>query len=213
MEIEVNDKKIPVIINKKIGTKNIYIRVHDDLKVYVTANICTSTKKIMEVVRKNAPFIQKQIARIIKRNLKKDDFYYLGKRYNVIYGDYDDLIINDDTIYLKKDYNLETWFRQRARIVFKIELDKIYAQFPYDIPYPKLFIRDMKTRYGVCNTKLKKITLNLELIKMDVVYLDYVIVHELSHLVEANHSKAFWQVVGSVMPNYKEIRKELKNNE
>ena len=74
-------------------------------------------------------------------------------------------------------------------------------------------IRDMKTRYGVCNTKLKKITLNLELIKRDVIYIDYVIVHELSHLIHPNHSKDFWGVVEEVMPNYKKIRKELKNYE
>ena len=68
----------------------------------------------------------------------------------------------------------------------------------------------MTTRWGVCNTKEKTITLNLELMKRDLKYLDYVIVHELSHLIHANHSKSFWEVVEENEPNYKKIRKEMK---
>ena len=71
----------------------------------------------------------------------------------------------------------------------------------------------MKTRWGVCNVKTKKITLNLELIKKKIECLDYVIVHELSHLLYANHSKEFWNCVGNNFKDYKKIRKELKEDE
>ena len=68
----------------------------------------------------------------------------------------------------------------------------------------------MKSRWGVCNTKSKIITLNLELIKRDITFLDYVINHELSHLIHPNHSKDFWNLVSINYPNYKEIRKMMK---
>ena len=68
----------------------------------------------------------------------------------------------------------------------------------------------MKTRWGVCNTKNYNITLNRELIKYDISCLDYVIVHELAHLIEANHSKQFWQIVEKYYPNYKNCRKILR---
>ena len=68
----------------------------------------------------------------------------------------------------------------------------------------------MTTRWGVCNTKSKTVTLNLELIKRDLKYLDYVIVHELSHLIEGNHSNRFWALVEKNFPNYKQMRKEMK---
>ena len=68
----------------------------------------------------------------------------------------------------------------------------------------------MKTRWGVCNKKLQKVTLNYNLIYMDTKYLDYVIVHELSHLVYFNHSADFWALVGKYCKNYKQIRKEMK---
>ena len=71
----------------------------------------------------------------------------------------------------------------------------------------------MKTRWGVCNVKTKRVTLNLELIKKDIKYLDYVIAHELSHLVYPNHSKNFWALVERVIPNYKILRKEMRSYE
>ena len=67
----------------------------------------------------------------------------------------------------------------------------------------------MKTRWGVCNVKTKRVTLNLELIKRDIKYLDYVIIHELSHLLYPNHSKDFWKCVSDNMKDYKVVRKEL----
>ena len=71
----------------------------------------------------------------------------------------------------------------------------------------------MKTRWGVCNVKTNRVTLNFSLIKRNIKYLDYVIVHELSHLVHANHSKDFWKLVSILVPDYKNLRKELNNYE
>ena len=68
----------------------------------------------------------------------------------------------------------------------------------------------MSTRWGVCNKNDKTITLNFELIRMDVKYTDYVIIHELSHFVYFDHSKNFWNLVGKYCSNYKELRKEMK---
>ena len=89
----------------------------------------------------------------------------------------------------------------------------MYQKFIYKIPYPSLTIGKMKTRWGVCNVKTKRVTLNLELIKKDKIYLDYVIVHELSHLLYANHSKEFWKCVEDNFKDYKKIRKEMKYDE
>ena len=68
----------------------------------------------------------------------------------------------------------------------------------------------MRTRWGVCNTAKMTVTLNTELLKKDIELLDYVIVHELCHFFEENHSKNFWKLVGPAYPNYKEARKKLR---
>ena len=68
----------------------------------------------------------------------------------------------------------------------------------------------MTSRWGVCNVSTHVITLNLELIKRDTSYLDYVIIHELSHLIHGDHSNRFWKLVEDNMPDYKKYREEMK---
>jgi predicted metal-dependent hydrolase len=82
--------------------------------------------------------------------------------------------------------------------------------FEENIPYPLLKIRKMTSRWGVCNRKNNSITLNLELIKWDPIYIDYVITHELSHFVHFNHSASFWKTVSKYCPSYKILRKNLR---
>ena len=88
-------------------------------------------------------------------------------------------------------------------------LDNIYNNFSKKVPYPSLTIRKMKTRWGVCNKKLQKVTLNYNLIYMDTKYLDYVIVHELSHFIHFDHSKSFWSLVEENEPNDEAAYREL----
>ena len=95
--------------------------------------------------------------------------------------------------------------------IFQEHFDENYKRFTEKIPYPDLKIRKMTSRWGVCNTKLITVTLNLELIKRDLKYLDYVIVHELSHLIYGDHSSNFWALVEENMPDYKKYREEMKD--
>ena len=68
----------------------------------------------------------------------------------------------------------------------------------------------MKTRWGVCNRKNLSITINSELIKLDIEKIDYVIIHELAHFIHFNHSINFWNIVAKYCSNYKAIRKSMK---
>ena len=69
----------------------------------------------------------------------------------------------------------------------------------------------MKTRWGVCNKRDNSVTLNSKLMEFDLEKLDYVIIHELAHFIHFNHSKDFWNLVSKYEPNYKKIRKEMKD--
>jgi predicted metal-dependent hydrolase len=75
-------------------------------------------------------------------------------------------------------------------------------------PYQSLTIRKAKSRWGSCSSH-QKIMLSLSLIFLPRTAIQYVIAHEAAHLVEKNHSKAFWAVVGQLFPAYKEVRKSL----
>lgn len=76
--------------------------------------------------------------------------------------------------------------------------------------YVRLSLRDMKTRWGSCTPKTRAIRLNIQLATRPKEQIDYVIVHELAHLQEANHSAAFWAIVEQYIPHCKEVRHQLK---
>lgn len=210
MKYNIEGIECNVIIEKK-NNKNTYLRVKENNEILITTNYFTSKKQILKIIEENKKYILKNIERIEKRKEKNNKFYLLGKEYNIIILPKAKVEIIDNNIYVDSLKKLELWLNKEMKKLFLNRLDYIYNKFEEDIPYPSLRIRKMKTRWGVCNTKLKVITLNSELLKYDIEKLDYVITHELSHLIHPNHSKAFWLLVEKYMPNYKKIRKELRD--
>lgn len=81
----------------------------------------------------------------------------------------------------------------------------------YGFKYGKITIRNQKSRWGSCSRK-GNLNFSYRIVFLPVELQDYLIVHELCHLKEFNHSKAFWDLVGREIPNYKELRKRLKAN-
>lgn len=210
MELVVGSNKYPIIIERKLKNRNTYIRVKKDLSIYVTTNKFTTDKAILNLIEEN---YQKIVKMLKHQNIKNDNnegFYYLGKHYDIVYVNYCTISFSNDKVFMNKNLDIDKWYKNQAKIVFKERFDLMYKRFSRKIPCPSLKIRKMTTRWGVCNTKLKCVTLNLELIKRDIKYLDYVIVHELSHLIYPNHSKYFWELVEENMPEYKKYRKEMK---
>lgn len=210
MKFYYDNEEYDVVVEKKKTNKNTYIRVKNDLKIYITTSIFTKDRDLSRLVEEN----EKSIIRMINSQLKKKDsnegFFYLGKKYDPIYVEYCDISFGDTKVFLNKNLDIDKWYKLQAKKIFKERLDFNYNNFSEKIPYPDLKIRKMTTRWGVCNTKLKTVTLNLELMKRDIKYLDYVIIHELSHLIEANHSARFWKIVERNCPSYKQIRNEMK---
>ena len=212
MKVEIDKHILEVFITKK-RQKNTYIRVKEDLNIYVTTNYFTTKDDILKLIENNKTSISRMITRQEKKQQSEKEFTYLGKKYNLVLINSKEITLGLETILYNNLENLHKWLVKQANSIFLEELNKMYNIFPVNIPYPSLTIRQMKTRWGVCNTKTKRVTLNLELIKKDLKYLDYVIVHELAHLVYPNHQHEFWSLVGQVIPNYKSLRKELNNYE
>ena len=205
------DKDYLVIIEKK-NNKNLYIRITEDLKIKITCNYLFTKLSIKKVLEDNRQSIEKMIDKQIKKNETNKSEYnnLLGKKLNIIYKEVTKPIYNLDTIIVKDDVMLNNWYKKYAKDVFKKYLDEAYYVFDEKIPYPIIKVRSMKTRWGVCNRRDNSVTLNLELIKKDPEYLNYVIVHELSHFIHFDHSRAFWHVVEKYCPDYKTVRKKLK---
>lgn len=210
MKLNVSGNTYDIIIERKSTTRNTYIRVKPDLSILVTTNKFTPIKAITDLIEENYEKIVKMIEVQQKKNENNDGFFYLGKHYDIIYVDTLDISFGENKVFLGRNFDIDKWYKKQAKKIFLEHLNEEYNKFSRKIPYPELKIRKMTSRWGVCNIKLKTITLNLELMKRDTKYLDYVIVHELSHLVHADHSDRFWSLVEDNMPDYKKYRKEMK---
>lgn len=102
----------------------------------------------------------------------------------------------------------EQIFREQAAEIFA-QKAAYYAR-QMGVAYQRITIRDQKTRWGSCSSK-GNLNFNWRLVLAPVKVLDYVVIHELAHLKEMNHSSRFWGIVEEMMPDYRNQRKWLRD--
>lgn len=208
-DYKLNGETYKVLVIKK-NNKNTYIKIKEDLTIYITTNYLTTKREIKTILDNEKEFLNKALSKAKKKLEKNQSFYYLGKKYDIIKVPFENIEIVEDKIYVKDDKSLEKWVKKETKCLFKERLEYNYNLFDEDIPFPKLKIRTMKTRWGVCNKRDLSVTLNSKLIEYSIHEIDYVIIHELSHLVHFDHSKEFWNTVEYYMPDYKKSVNILK---
>lgn len=205
--------------------KSLEIAVHPDLEVVVTAPLDARIEEIETSVKKKARWIQKQKEFFSqfhpptppRQYVSGETHLYLGRRYRLKVFESEEKSIklkggwihistpdkfNSDSI--KKQ--LDAWYRKHA-----IRKIREYAQ-PWIKRFKKkghavkeLQIRRLNKRWGSCTSE-GKILLNVELIKASKYSIEYVIVHELCHLITPDHSPAFYETLSAMLPNW-DIRK------
>ena len=211
MDYVIDGKAYEVIIAKK-NNKNTYIKVKPDLKIYVTTNYLATRHYVKKLLDDNVESVKRMLSIQVKKQEKSLDFYYLGQKYDTIkVPTIEAVTFAYNKIFYKNEKQLNSWYKKEMKKLFQERLDYNYHLFEEKIPYPILKIRTMKTRWGVCNIKDNSVTLNSNLIKMDIEKLDYVIIHELSHFIHFDHSKYFWNQVSKYCPDYKKMRREMKD--
>lgn len=209
MYVQLGNYEVPIEIEKK-KNKNIYFRVKENGTLYITCNRFVSQKDILRMIKDNEKSLLKMYEKSMKKYEKDLSFYYLGKPYTKVYNeDVKKVYLEDEMIYAKNEKQLNKWYKDECLKVFSERIEECLKLFN-DIPTFSLRIRSMKTRWGVNNVTKRIITLNSELLKKDVTLIDYVIIHELCHFYEANHSIRFWKQVEKRYPNHKIARKRLR---
>ena len=207
MQIEIQGRMYTVNIVRK-NNRNTYIRVKNGI-IVVTTNYFTNERQIKKLIVDNEKSIVKMLNLDDKKQEKQENFYFFGKQYDLIYG-FDEIEFTDNKVYAPNKAKLDKYLHNVAKNIYQERLNYWYNVFEEKIPVPILKIRNMSSRWGVCNIKSHNVTLNYQLIKYDITCLDYVIVHELSHFIYHDHQKDFWNLVGKYYPKYKEARKMLK---
>ena len=120
------------------------------------------------------------------------------------------MVVNLTSVDSRLNAVLEQWYRIQAAKLLKKRADKLSAQL--GLNYNRLIIRGQKTRWGSCSHK-GNLSFNWKLIMAPEPVIDYVIIHELTHLKEMNHTKRFWQLVAEHCPQWHEHRKWLRDFE
>ena len=209
MQIELEGKVFNVYITRK-SIKNMYLKVKVD-GLYISCNRFVTKGMILSFIESNTKSIVEADRRLQKKEEKKEEFYYLGKRYDVIIlNTVSKIEFIDDTVYVKNKTYLNTFLKNEANRIFNERVKVCYNLFEEDIPYPKVMIGKMTRKWGYNNKRQQLIKLNFELIKYSVDEIDYVIIHELCHFLEFNHSPRFWKYVRKYKPDYKKNQAVLK---
>lgn len=211
-----------------VERKSLTIKVHPDLNVEVLAPLGSDKKKVLVKIKLKAPWILKQIEQFKtfkpctppRKFINGETHLYLGRQYrlkiipgtvNIIKAYRGQLFIHaTDTNKVALEKQLQQWYKQKATTVFAEMINEILPQFKkYKINQPVLYIRKMSKRWGSC-TPSGKIILNTELIKAPKGSIEYVVIHEIAHLVYHNHTKAFFDLQNRIMPDWKKWKDRLE---
>jgi len=203
---------VEVLHNKKL--KNSYIRVTNPTTITVKTPY-KSSRFILDMLTQREEWLKKELQNrkesLINRVKLEDEVLLFGE---IISIDHPDALMLRKK--LQKVPNGDKEKIQKAYDAFYKEMAKSYltqkAEFfahMMGLSYNELRFRKMKSRWGSCSSQ-KKITLNTALMKIDKELIDYVVVHELAHLVHMNHSKDFHALVAKYLPNSKTKRAALR---
>ena len=217
-----------IIARKKI--KNVHLKVYRDLSVVLSVPEKVPDEWIQNFLNDRRQWIEKQIQKYKESggsNTLLDigcgtSTQLLGKDVR-IYREKSDLqcvkleeksitiYCNDitDTQTVQKIF--EQWWRSYAVSVYQNEMNVIFDRVfrKYGLTKPSIIIRKMKTLWGSCTPQKSKITLNEYLLKADVRCIQYVVLHELTHLLYPDHSKSFYDFLTIQMPDWQERKKQL----
>ena len=210
--------------------KNLNLRVRKDGSVFVSANDRVPCKEIDLFIQSKASYILKAIDHFHemeqykpqpKQYVSGETFYIQGRGLRLQVSQAKKDTISSDGVYIfleTKDINdvekkrrLVTHFLdQECKTVFNEVMGDLYPLVKkYGIEKPILRIRDMETRWGSCLTKKRIITLNKRLLESPRNCIEYVVMHELCHLIHPNHSKQFYSFLTMLMPDWKERKDYL----
>lgn len=181
-KIYINEKYIYYISRKSTRAKSVRLSVFRDGSVSVTSPVYIPETSVERFIREKSKWLISKIAQFTESPIPTGSITHRGRK-----------------DYLK--------YKEEARRLVKGRLEH-YNEI-YKFKYKRVAIRDQKTRWGSCSTS-GNLNFNYKIALLPSHLADYIIVHELCHLKEFNHSKCFWDLVSLEIPNHNKLRHELK---
>ena len=223
-QITVDDLLINVI---RKDIKNLRLSIHPpDGRLQLAAPLRTSDETVRLMVMSKMTWIKKHIARFAgqpqqatPQYVSGESHYLKGQRYilNVVFHDtvpkvrirdsHIDLYVRTECSEQKREQIMNAWYRQQLKTQIPILIAKWQPILGVEVR--DWGIRQMKTKWGTCNTQAQRIWLNLYLIQKPEHCLEYVVVHEMVHLLERHHNARFFAYMDKFLPQWRIYRHEL----
>jgi predicted metal-dependent hydrolase len=213
------DYKLVYCKRKTVG---IYIRDRDEVYVEVRAPLKMPKKEVDKVVALKEKWIREHINKTLTRAEMRGSFTltygdsvtYMGKKYPIMAKDGDRVGFDYECFYIPPDL-CDREVKEACVAIYRLLAKKDLTKKAFDfgaqmsVTPNSIKINSANCRWGSCSSK-KNINFSWRLIMADEDVVDYVVVHELAHIIELNHSERFWAIVGSILPDYKERQRMLK---
>jgi predicted metal-dependent hydrolase len=223
-EIQLGD--ITVEVTQK-DIKNVHLSVYPpfgQVKIAAPNRMDLDTIRIYAItklswIRKQQAKIKAQKRESPREYLTKESHYYLGKRYLldviedntapkvILKHNKIELHIRPETDTIKRKEILDEWYRVKLKEMIPLLIEKLEKVMNVEVK--EFGVKKMKTKWGTCNIDAQRIWLNLELAKKPSNCLEYIVIHEMTHLLERNHNTRFVALMNQFMPNWKEVKEEL----
>jgi predicted metal-dependent hydrolase len=208
--------------------KTISLRIINESEILVSAPYFTPTNEVNRFIKEKQNWINKTIQKYKKDSFKNkakeyntgEHFFYLGQSYplEVFFEPFE----NEGVVFWNNIFHLNTrgnrdlrkscfvsWYKKKAHDFIRQRVD--FFSRMLNLRYGNFKITSAQSRWGACSED-NNLTFSFRLIMAPPDIIDYVIVHELSHIKEKNHSPKFWKLVEVVIPEYKKYRRWLKDN-
>lgn len=214
----INNDELTYRIRHSSKARYLRLQINPSTGLEVVIPRGCKTEEAERFVYKKREWILKHLRTIPAR----EEFTYLGEKIEL--KQRYDLFLNKHKITFSKSVLLiespagsgedlhtlyNAWLKHLAKRYLPERTIKLAQKFSFNCK--RVRIRNQKTRWGSCSAT-GNISLNYRLIKYRKELIDYVIIHELCHLKEMNHSQKFWKLVEEIVPDYKSLKRELKTN-
>ncbi|MDA3079808.1 MULTISPECIES: M48 family metallopeptidase [unclassified Campylobacter] len=192
---------------KAVKYARIKISKNGEIKSSVPKNFTLQDCK--DFIDKHTAWIEKTLSKIQKNSLENDEIMLFGKIYKFELNDkFKNVEITQNMIFAKNEGEIYKF----ANLELKKICNEFIANFlPFiNRPINRVVFRKMETRWGSCNHKKGYINLSLNLVKKDLKFIEYVVLHELTHLIYPHHRSEFYEFISKIMPDFKERIKTAK---
>lgn len=213
-QIELKGKVIDYQLNTK-PIKRCYVKIVAG-QVVVNSSPTFTISAIEQLLRENQDVILEKInSYVAKYNYQNGGYVYIfNKRYEIVLYDMGlkKIAIHGDKLYVYHRAIQKTIEDGLKDILNDYLVKRIneYLVNDFKLKMPQIEIKKYKSKWGSCTSLLNKVSFNLVLVHVDKELIDYVIVHELCHFLQQNHSKQFYQEVFKRMPDYQKREDKLK---